>query len=220
MKSKDLSAVDDVDTPSLVLEDPAAKRAAESFGPAALAAEAQRLEEEELVRAGNLKAAPVQEASGAGSHPDQRPQGKRPRGTYPQPAVPGPLLGDLAKKTGYPSEGGRQFLNQFRRRRRFAKTLVAEYALEQLFATVDDDTIVATLRDHRRNREASLRRPLTTWVGGATQQRIERLKDDREIPEGLVIGYAIDWLAANQNEETIAAALRARGYGYYRSPRA
>jgi hypothetical protein len=130
----------------------------------------------------------------------------------------------LSKKTIYPSDPGRTYLKRFRRRHRIAETLVAEYAIERLFECETDERITKTLHalGHglRRSRaDSGARRPLTVYLGNELRDRIERLHDDHRVAEGIVGGYAIDWLASHVAEEEVVNALRQRGWGLYRTPR-
>lgn len=222
--AKDLTPVGARETPELELDvpdDPAARQAASSFGPDALRAEAD-----------HLSGSAADTTGTSDNHMSRAENATRPIASRTSTAVPArprrgqpaaPTVGDsgeeLHRKTGYPSEGGRLFLARFRRRYHIAKTLVAEYAIEQFFAAIGDEDIIDTLGDRGRRREPAPRRSLTVKVDTASSSRIEALKDDNDIPEGVIIGHAIDWLTANRTEEEIAAALRARGGGYYRPER-
>jgi hypothetical protein len=225
--AKDLTPVGARETPELELDvpdDPAARQAASSFGPDALRAEAERLtgsavgaEGTNNNHAGTTATTSRTVATKAAAAPPTRPS--RPRRGEPSAPAAGETGEELHRKTGYPSEGGRLFLARFRRRYHIAKTLVAEYAIEQFFGSVGDEEIIETLGERGRRREPAPRRSLTVKVDTASSVRIESLKDNDNIPEGVIIGHAIDWLTANRTEEEIAAALRARGGGYYRPER-
>lgn len=230
-----------------ISEDPAHRAALEQFGPEALAAAAKGSGGTTVISppldrntetTGDTTA--TETSASAQTKPPaavvEKPAAPKAVEPPPKPRVIAPKsaslrdeqtaapAGLLQKKTVYPSEAGRQFLKRFRRSYKIAETLVAEYALELLFASNTDDAIAAPLRAvghglRRSRKDAAPRRPLTVYLNDAMRTRLETLRDDHDIAEGIVGGHAIDWLSAHQSEEQTVTALRERGYGYYRIPR-
>jgi hypothetical protein len=219
MTEKDLTAKPLKTAPPLFLESISSDAASEftevTMGPEALRAAQSELEHG---RGTTSPPAPIVPASPS----SQTKAGAAPTVTaQTDPVKTERVPSPERKKTVYPTQAGWLFLSRMRRPYKIARAFVAEYALMQLFAALPNEAIAGTLRavghGRRRARDDRDRGPtFTVYLDSPTADRLERLLEDHNVAEGIVVGYAIDWLRAHNSEESIVAAMRERGFGLRR----
>lgn len=124
----------------------------------------------------------------------------------------------LHRKTAYPDDACRKRLRKMLRTYKMPEAYVVEFALLVLFRELDNDAIAAPMRAAgmglRRTRVAGAqpRKTLSIYVDEDSKNRLEALRDDFEVAEGLVCDYALNKLFATRTDEEIVNQIRADGF--------
>lgn len=124
----------------------------------------------------------------------------------------------LHRKTAYPDEACRKRLRKMLRTYKMPEAYVVEFALLVLFRDLDNVAIATPMRAAgmglRRTRVAGAqpRKTLSIYVDEDSKNRLETLRDDFEVAEGLVCDYALNKLFATRTDEEIVNQLRADGF--------